>query len=315
MGKSKKDVIDINQALVDGLDIVGQTYDEPKEEEDDFEKLLNNFLNSDDEQQSTDLSQTQAYEQTENEEEVSIPEPRQNQLRLEIASADLGNDEMELAQAYANFIDAVTAIASIYEIDVPEFEFYPLMMVPNYKPSIGKKIVSDASLCWDIMLQAFPNKLATINPMSSDEEFLNFAEGLSDQNLQLAIISYVEILIDIENCEISYEEKRIKAQRRRIERELYEEYQRRRERKVKFIEAIKQRDFPVDAERLITNYFKTSVKDAKGAYEALIKNPAIYAPIEINKIKPRFFGLLKVTPKDGIRENCRLGEFLKHLKV
>ena len=34
MGKSKKDVIDINQALVDGLDIVGQTYDEPKEEED-----------------------------------------------------------------------------------------------------------------------------------------------------------------------------------------------------------------------------------------------------------------------------------------
>jgi hypothetical protein len=165
------------------------------------------------------------------------------------------------------------------------------------------------------MFQAFPDRFTTLNPLSSDEEFLNFAESLSDQNLQLAIISYVEILIDIENCEITYEEKRLKAQRKRIERELYEEYQRRRERKQRFVEAVKKRNFPIDADRLINNYFKTSSKDAKGAYEALIKNPAVYAPIEINKIKPRFLGLLKVTPKDGIRENHRLGEFLKHLKV
>jgi len=245
-----------------------------------------------------------------------VPEPNlHNNIRAEISELSLGSDELELAQAYANFTDAISAIAIMHEVVVPEFYFKPEMMVPNYKPSVGKKIVSDASMCWDVMLQAFPERLANLNPMSSDEEFLNFAEGLSDQNLQLAIISYVEILIDIENCEISYEEKRLKAQRKRIERELYEEYQRRRERKLKFAQEIKKRNFPVDAERLINNYFKTSAKDEKGAYEALIKNPAVYAPIEINKIKPRFFGLLKVTPKDGIRENHRLGEFLKHLKV
>jgi len=308
MAKKRKNMIDINQALIDNLDIENQQLEE--DAQDDFENLLNSFLNAKDEEES-DTSQLKSEDVNDDIPEVNL----QNNIRSEIANLTLGNDELELAQAYANFTDSISAIATIYEINMPEFLFFPSMLVPNYKPSIGKKIVSDASFCWDVMFQAFPDRLSTLNPMSSDEEFLNFAEGLTDQNLQLAIISYVEILIDIENCEISYEEKRLKAQRKRIERELYEEYQRRRERKQRFIEEIKKRNFPIDADRLVTNYFKTSSKDAKGAYEALVKNPAVYAPIEINKIKPRFFGLIKVTPKDGIRENYRLGEFLKHLKV
>lgn len=314
MAKKKKDMIDINQALIDSLDISNQTLEEEEEKNDDeFEKLLNSFLSADDETYQ-DNNTAKSENNTDAQEQFIEPDV-QNNIRAGIANLNLGNDELELAQAYANFIDAISAIAMTHEIILPEFDFKAEMMCPNYKPSVGKKIVNDASLCWDVMLQAFPERLSTLNPLSSDEEFLNFAEGLSDQNLQLAIISYVEILIDIENCEITYEEKRLKAQRKRIERELYEEYQRRRERKLKFIEEVKKRNFPIDADRLITNYFKTSNKDAKGAYEALVKNPAVYAPIEINKIKPRFFGLLKVTPKDGIRENHRLGEFLKRLKV
>ncbi len=309
MAKKKAATIDINQAIVDGLDIGGQKITTIKNEEDDFERLLNSFLNSDKE---TDEISSSAYSQ---EEDLDIPDVNVKNIRSQMSALDLGPDELELAQAYANFIDAINAIASIHEINEPELMFKPEMMVPNYKPSTGKKIATDAIACWDIMFQAFPDKLIMINPRATDEEFLNFAEGLSDQNLQLAIISYVEILIDIENCEITYEEKRLKAQRRRIERELYEEYQHRRERKLKFIEEIKKRNFPVDADRLVNNYFKTSAKDAAGAYEALIKNPAVYAPIEFSKIKPRFFGILKVTPKDGIRENRRLAEFLKHLKV
>ena len=188
-------------------------------------------------------------------------------------------------------------------------------LVPNYKPSLGRRIVADTLSAWDILFMAFPEKLSTLNPNSSDEQFLNFAEGLSDQNLQLAIISYVEILIDIENCEISYEERRLKAQRKRIERALYEEYQKRRERKERFIKAVAERNFPIDAERLINNYFKTATKDAKGAYEVLTTNPSVYAPIENEKIKPRLFGLLKVSPEDGIRENHRIGAYLKKLKA
>lgn len=304
--KKQPEKLDINQALVDNLDIENQTKDNEDEE---FEQLLNSFINSesDDTLDSTLAALPNDTVQTKTEAKPNI--------RQQSAIAELGCDENELSQAYANFLDAVTAIANAREILLPDFVFTPKMLVPNYKPSTGRKIAGDAMLCWDILLQAFPEKLSMLNPSSSDEEFLNFAEGLSDQNLQLAIISYVEILIDIENCEISYEEKRLKAQRRRIERELYEEFQRRRERKLMFIEEVQKRGFPVDAERLITNYFKTAMKDAEGAYEALTKNPAVYAPIEIEKIKPRLFGLLKVTPKDGIRENYRLGQFLKYLKV
>lgn len=310
MAKKKTTTIDINQAIVDGLDIEGQKTATIKNEEDDFEQLLNSFLNSEKEADGDVYVQSVGQE-----ENIDVPEPSTLSIRSEISALNLGPDELELAQAYANFVDSVATIAAIHEISEPELIFRPEMMIPNYKPSTGKKIAKDTVACWDIMFQAFPDKLSMIDPGASDEEFLNFAEGLSDQNLQLAIISYVEILIDIENCEITYEQKRLIAQRRRIERELYEEYQRRRERKLKFIEEVKKRNFPIDADRLINNYFKTSSKDAKGAYEALIKNPAVYAPIEFHKIKPRFFGLLKVTPKDGIRENHRLGEFLKHLKV
>lgn len=311
MAKKKKKTanVDINQALIDNLDISEQMVEEPSNEEDEFESLLNSFLNSDNDTVEKNVNE-------EDSDEIDIPEPNlENNIRVQAAELPLGNDELELAQAYANFTDAVSAISIMHEVPLPNFAFDPEMLVPNYKPSIGRKIVNDASLCWDVMFQAFPDKLSTLNPLSTDEEFLNFAEGLTDQNLQLAIISYVEILIDIENCEISYEEKRIKAQRKRIERELYEEYQRRRERKQLFIKEIQKRNFPIDAERLITNYFKNSSKDANGAYQALVKNPAIYAPIEVNKIKPRFFGLIKATPKDGIRVNYRLGNFLKHLKV
>ena len=310
MAKKKKTAnVDINQALIDNLDISEQMVEEQPNEEDEFESLLNSFLNSDNDATEETVSENEYSE------DADVPEPNlENNIRAQAAALPLGNDELELAQAYANFTDAVSAISIMHEVPLPNFSFDPEMLIPNYKPSIGRKIVNDASLCWDVMFQAFPDKLSTLNPLSSDEEFLNFAEGLTDQNLQLAIISYVEILIDIENCEISYEEKRIKAQRKRIERELYEEYQRRRERKQLFIKEIQKRNFPIDAERLITNYFKNSSKDANGAYQALVKNPAIYAPIEVNKIKPRFFGLIKATPKDGIRVNYRLGNFLKHLK-
>lgn len=317
--KDKKE-LDINQTVLsDNTEVVlkdvANSSSVEDNEDDEFEKLLQSFIN-------TDTPPEEPKEKHKDLESLHILPEKQDDLKIEKSdytspegSIELGADESELAQAYENFLNAVSAIANLREIILPDFSFQKKMLYPNYKPSIGRKIVADASVCWDIMLQAFPDKLSSIKPNASDEEFLNFAEGLSDQNLQLAIISYVEILIDIENCEISYEEKRLKAQRKRIERELYEEYQRRQERKRKFIEAVQKKQFPVDAERLINNYFKTALKDADGAYEVLTKNPAVYAPIENDKIKPRFFGLIKPSPKDGIRENYRLGIFLKYLKA
>lgn len=316
--KNKKKAVasDVSQTLVDmiGADFVPKEEPKPEPEpaaqEDEFEALLRSFIETD------DTDETGTNDTKEDEIVLSgAPQTPAASVRQGAAAIDLGSDENELAQAYANFLDAVTAIANGSNIPLPDFFFEAENLQPNYKPSTGRKIVADAMLCWDILLKAYPDRLSSLNPSASDEEFLNFAESLTDQNLQLAIISYVEILIDIENCEICYEEKRLKAQRRRIERALYEEYLERQEKRKKFIEAICKKGFPVDAERLITNYFKNATKDVQGAYQALIKNPAVYAPIEISKIKPRLFGLIKPTPKDGIRENHRLGEFLRKLKA
>ena len=305
MDTEKSSETDINQKILNELENIDNTeikVVDDSEPDDEFEKLLNSFISSEkndtvgSDVQSEPLSAAADVSETE-------------------SSSALGSDESELAQAYKNFVDAVSAIADQREIQMPPLEFDAEGLIPNYKPSLGRKIVSDTLALWDVLLTAFPEKLSSLNPNSTDEQFLNFAEGLSDQNLQLGIISYVEMVIDIENCEISYEERRLKAQRKRIERALYEEYQKRRERKERFIKAVAERNFPIDAERWINNYFKTATKDAKGAYEVLTTNPSVYAPIDHTKIKPRMFGLIKVTPEDGIRENHRIGVYLKKLKA
>ena len=303
---SEQNEFDINQKILNQLEDINVepvAMEEQSESDDEFEKLLNSFI-------ASEKGDT-VGEETQGKLSDLVDMPPQSAP----SAAKFGSDEAELAQAYKNFIDAVSAIADQRAIELPAFSFVPESMIPNYKPSLGRRVVADTLACWDVLFMAFPEKLSTLNPNSSDEQFLNFAEGLSDQNLQLAIISYVEILIDIENCEIGYEERRLKAQRKRIERVLYEEYQKRCARKEKFIKAIAERHFPINAERLINNYFKTASKDAEGAYEVLTTNPAMYAPIENDKIKPRLFGLLKVTPEDGIRENYRIGTYLKKLKA
>ena len=297
---AEKPIVDVNQSILSQLenldDEVQTSINQNEEPDDEFDKLLNSFIESEKEgEENTNLADTNTSE--------------------EKSGYNYGDDESELAQAYNNFVDAVNTIAVMREIEMPKRAFNASLLVPNYKPSIGKKIVSDTLACWDILFASYPEKLSNLSPNATDEQFLNFAEGLSDQNLQLAIISYVEILIDIENCEISYEERRLKAQRKRIERALYEEYQYRQERKKRFIEAIEKKNFPINAERLINNYFKTASKDAKGAFEVLTTNPAVYAPIENDKIKPRLFGLIKPKPKDGIRENHRIGAYLKKVKA
>ena len=298
--KKKKSGIDVNETLMNDMNPVASSDDE------EFENLLNSFINADPEEKET--PKPQPAEQN----EENVPK---SMLHEEIAALDLGGDERELASAYVNFMNEIEKIAAEKDLPLPDFMFDPERMIPNYKPSTGRRISEDMLVCWGLMLTAYPDKFGDLDPNSSDEAFLNFAETVGNQSLQLAIISYVEILIDLENCEISYEERRLKAQRRRVEKALYEEYQRRQERKQRFIEAVIERGFPVDAERLINNYFKTAQKDADGAYEVLTKNPAVFAPIEVDKIKPRLFGLIKPSPQDGIRENKRLGAFLKKLKA
>ncbi len=224
-------------------------------------------------------------------------------------------EEQELARAIANFQDGIYSIADKKNLKVPETDYTEDMLRPNYKPSVGKKVAQYMLSCWDIINKADPENMKRLSKEATDEEYLAFAETLSDTDMQLAIISYVEILINLEICEVKYEQKKEIMQKNRIKKELYEEYMELQERKQLFISKLKEKDFPIDAERLINNYFRVAQKDPDGSFEALTKNPAMFSPIEFDKIRPKFFGLIKVTPEDGIKANQKIGKFVKNLKV
>ena len=246
--------------------------------------------------------------------------PDINQVQPEekksIAEEDeLKSEERELARAIGNFQDGIYALADKKNIKAPETDYNPKMLLPNYKPSIGKKIAQYLLSCWDFINQYDPENMKRLSKNAGDEEYLAFAETLNDTDMQLTIISYVEILINMEICEVSYAQKKEIIQKNRIKRELYEEYIELQRRKEIFIKKLKEKKFPIDVDKLIGNYFKAASKDADGSFKALTKNPAMFSPIEIDKIRPKFFGLIKVTPEDGIKANQKIGNFIKKLKV
>lgn len=227
----------------------------------------------------------------------------------------LKEEEYELAQKIKNFQDSMTVLSMKKNLKLPQTDYEPEMLIPNYKPSIGKKIAEYLLSCWDIINKYAPEDMKRLSPDADDEGYLSFAETLNDTDLQLAIISYVEILIDIEICEVSYEQKKEIVVKNRIKRELYEEYMELQERKKLFIAKLKEKNFPIDVDKLINNYFRAAQKDADGSFEALVKNPAMFSPIQMEKIKPKFFGLIKVTPEDGVKANQKIGAYVKKLKV
>lgn len=230
-------------------------------------------------------------------------------------SSGLKEEERELAQKIKNFQDSMSVISMKKNLKNPTTDYVPEMLIPNYKPSIGKKIAEYLLASWDIINKYAPEDMKRLPPDADDEGYLSFAETLNDADLQLAIISYVEILIDIEICEVSYEQKKEIMIKNRIKKELYEEYMALQERKKLFIAKLKEKNFPIDVEKLMNNYFRAAKKDPDSSFEALTKNPAMFAPIQMEKIKPKFFGLIKVTPEDGIKANQKIGSFIKKLKV
>lgn len=310
------------------------------DESDDFEKLLQQFINSEteaDENKSGGKSKKnkkkplkddsdlilndigaaendKASELLEEDLAEAFAQARED-IQKEEDAVQLGIEESELAQAISNFSTSVNNVLKSMGGESFEFAFDVAEMYPNYKPRHGRIISSELARGWVALGEKYPNLIGNFNTKSSDEEFLNFAEKINNQDLQLAVISYVEIIIDTESCEISYKMKLAKYQEQHIKKIMYEEYLARKERQQRFVDAVKKRNFPIDAERLIANYFKTAQKDVDGAFKALTTNPAIFAPIDFAKIKPRLFGLIKVSPKDGIRLNIEIGKFLKKLKV
>ena len=240
--------------------------------------------------------------------QAPAPLPDKNKIVLQ-------EEEEALFSAFQNFQNAIETMAAQFDLKTPKFAVTEELLYPRYKPKVSA-VFTDATLDgWDIILKAHSADLKDLRPDAGDDDILNFAEKEEDETLQLALISYVEVLIEIESCEIAYESRRIKAKKRWLEKKIIEEHEARQAKIKKYIALIEEQKFPINSERLVINYFKTARKDPDGAREILITNPATYSPIEVAKIPPRLFGLIKSKPEDGIKFNRIIGNFLKKLKA
>ena len=281
---------------------------------DDFERMLSDFIAKEFDDSIEDAKEElqEAQEEAQNANENKDEDMNLSQMA---DGPHLGEHEFSLFRAYKNFMYAISILTQ--ENNMPNLRSHlnETKLLPHYKKRAGSAVSKDILKGWDILLKLYSEELQAISPNSSDDELLDFAEKCENENIQLAVISHVETMIELEGCELDYEARKLKYERHQLEKAIYEEHQKRLERSKKYIAAIKEKNFPIDAERLVNNYFRLSNKDPEGSFKALIKNPATFAPIDFSKIKDRFFGLIKVKPQDGIRINQKIGEFLKHLKI
>lgn len=227
----------------------------------------------------------------------------------------LAEEEKRLYNAYSEFIKSTSYCAEEHQVAIPDFYFSPSELLPRFSPRRTDNLKKDIATCWDILIQTENNNLSKLPFNASDEQILDFAEKISIPNLQLSLISYVETLIETDSCETAYNIRKVKYQKHKIEKELYEEHQRILNRKRLYAQAIREKNFPIDADLLVNNFFKTANKDPQGAKELLENNPATFAPIQVDKIPDRFFGLIKASPADGKTVNKKLGKFLAKLEV
>ena len=287
---------------------------------DDFEKMLNDFIAQEFGDEEEEHTPAQAASLPTNQDTSSnilgdLPDPSEQTSSKGNNASNLNEHEYALFRAYKNFMYALNILCEDAQRQPMTLHLTEDKLLPHYKKRAGAAVTQDILLGWDILMQLFPEEMHSLKPNSSDDDLLDFAEQCENENLQLGVISYVETMIELEGCEIDYEARKLKFERRQLEKQIYEEHQQRVARVKRYIDAIKAKQFPIDAEKLVNNYFRLSNKDPEGSFKALTTNPATFAPIDFSKIKARFFGLIKVRPQDGIRINQKIGAFLKKLKV
>ncbi len=140
-----------------------------------------------------------------------------------------------------------------------------------------------------------------------DQETLSAAQQI--------LIAYLTILVDMHILQEKMDMLDIKNESDQIVADIKEMEENERELKQSFIDAIERKRFPVDARKLVNNYFTLAKKDPDKAYETLITNPLFFSPIQLERLPKKLFGLVKPSPNDAKAVNKQLASFLKNLKV
>ena len=291
---------------------------------DDFDKMLDDFISK----QLNDVEDSlinapkksdktpENNDKTDNTSDPSIGNEHSKYLPILTENKpQLAMEETRLFDAIINLIKSSIDCALEANIKIENFTFDYRNLVPRFSPNRIQNISENIIYAWELLIQAQPERLSSLQENPSDEQILSYAEKTTHKSLMLALISYVESLVELDACEIAYNLRKAKYKKYKIERKIYEEEMMRKEKTRLYIDAIKKQNFPIDAELLVNNFFKTARKDPDAAKKIIEQNPATFAPIQIDKIPDRLFGLIKAKPEDGIKINKKIGNFIKNLKV
>ncbi|MBO4644009.1 MAG: hypothetical protein J5716_05315 [Alphaproteobacteria bacterium] len=144
---------------------------------------------------------------------------------------------------------------------------------------------------------------------------LDYLRGRNIGYDEQIILAYLDVLLDLNMLKDKKELKEAKQQAKQIVDDIRKLEKKEENMRNNFIKAIERKHFPVDAKKLINNYFTLAKKEPEKAYETLITNPLFFSPILIEKMPKKFFGLAKPTPQDAQAVNKQLASFLKKLKA
>ena len=191
--------------------------------------------------------------------------------------------------------------------------------MPSFLKSIDKRFF-DAILDDFIELAPFIKGMERVTKASVPLSRLALSEadrldGRTPTTGEQIVLAYLDLMLDIDILK----EKMKLSEIRKNARELIDEAQEEKDGiealKKRFVDAIERKKFPVDAKKLIDNYFTLSKKEPEKAYKTLITNPLYFSPILLERMQKKFFGLTKPTAQDAIDVNKQLASFLKRLKA
>lgn len=129
------------------------------------------------------------------------------------------------------------------------------------------------------------------------------------------ILAYLSLLVDMSKVSAKMKMREVDDEISDIVEDIEDIDEEEKDIKERIVAAIERKHFPVDAKKLVNNYFNLARKDSDKAYETLITNPLFFSPIQLERMPKKFFGLVKPSPKDAMEVNKQLAAFLKKLKI
>lgn len=135
--------------------------------------------------------------------QLFAPVSMDDDLWEQINTDALGQDEMELAQALVNLTSSYDKICQKYDVEYTEiFSIESIGLLPYIQiPSLVelRKQVFRSLLSINDLDSNIQDKF--LDHLDSDETLLNIVENVKDQDMQMFLISFVEVNIDIDILE------------------------------------------------------------------------------------------------------------------